>query len=64
MFTGVRPARRYDSPAGTMGGRGGEGRGGAVLVLTGEWEAMETVGNEREQEAEVAIGVERLTTRR
>jgi hypothetical protein len=41
---------------------GGEERaeGGAILVLTGEREAMETTGNEREQEAAVVIGLKRL----
>jgi hypothetical protein len=39
-------------------------RGGAVLVLIGEWEATETDGDEREQEAVVVIGVERLRARR
>jgi hypothetical protein len=34
--------------------------GGAILVLTGEREAMETTGNEREQEAAVVIGLKRL----
>jgi hypothetical protein len=65
MFTGVRRAERYDSPVGTSGGRGGgEGRGGAVLVLTGEQKAMEMAGDERKQEAAVEIGVERLRARR
>jgi hypothetical protein len=65
MFTGVRPAGRYNSPAGTAGGQGGgEGQGGAVLVLTEEREATETAGDEREQEAAVAICVERLRARR
>jgi hypothetical protein len=42
MITEVRPARRYGSPTGTAGGRGGaEGRGVAVLVLTEEREATE-----------------------
>jgi hypothetical protein len=46
---------------GTAGGQGGgEGRGGAVLVLTGEREATEMAGDEREQEAVVAICVLRL----
>jgi hypothetical protein len=59
MFTGVRPAGCYDSPVGTAGGRGGgEGRGGAVLALIGEREATEMAGDEREQEAAMAIGVE------
>jgi hypothetical protein len=61
----VRRAGRYDSPVGTLGGRGGgEGRGGAVLVLTGEQKAMEMAGDERKQEAAVEIGVERLRARR
>jgi hypothetical protein len=34
------------------------------LVLIGEWEATETDGDEREQEAVVVIGVERLRARR
>jgi hypothetical protein len=37
---------------------------GAVLVLTGEREATEMAGDEREQEAVVAIGVEQLRARR
>jgi hypothetical protein len=65
MFTKVRPAGRYDSLVGTAGGQGGgEGRGGAVLVLTGEREATEMAGDEREQEAVVAICVLRLRARR
>jgi hypothetical protein len=61
MYAEVRPARRYDSSAVTMGSQGGgDGRGGAVLVLTGEREATETAGDERDREAVVAIGVERL----
>jgi hypothetical protein len=65
MFTGLRRAGRYDSPAGTLGGwGGGEGRGGEVLVLTGEQKAMEIAGDEREQEAAVEISVERLRARR
>jgi hypothetical protein len=38
--------------------------GGAVLVLTGEREATEMAGDEREQEAVVAICVLRLRARR
>jgi hypothetical protein len=65
MFTRVRPAGCYDSLMGTAGGRGGgEGRGVAVLVLTGEREAMKTAGDEREREAVVGIGVEQLRARR
>jgi hypothetical protein len=37
---------------------------GVVLVLTEEREATETAGDEREQEAAVAIRVERLRARR
>jgi hypothetical protein len=61
MFARVQPVGRYDSLAGTAVGQGGvEDRGGAVLVLTREWEATKTAGDERGQEAVVAIGVERL----
>jgi hypothetical protein len=63
MFAGVRPAERYDSLACTVGGRGGgEGRGGAILVLTREREATETANDKHE--AAVAIGVERLRAQR
>jgi hypothetical protein len=65
MFAGVRSVGSYNSPAGTVVGRGGgEGRGGAVLVFTGEREATETTGDKREQEAAVMIGVEQLRARR
>jgi hypothetical protein len=60
-LAGARSAGRYGSPVVAAGGRGGgERRRDALLVLIGGREAPELAGGEREQEAAVAIGVERL----
>jgi hypothetical protein len=64
-LAGARSVGHYGSPAVTASGRGGgERRRDAILVLTGGREAPELAGGEREQEAAVAIGVERLGARR